>query len=83
LFSSILGFELRALCLLSKFSTTSTTYPALLALVIFEISFHIYAQAVLDHNLPVYVFYIAEMTDAFPCLAILLVEMKSSKLSFA
>jgi hypothetical protein len=51
--------------------------PALLALCIYGIGFYIYAQASLDHNLPIYVSCIAGMTGTHHHAQLLLVEMGS------
>jgi hypothetical protein len=42
--------ELRAVHFLSRFSTTWATPPSLLALVTFEVGFHDFIQACLDHD---------------------------------
>jgi hypothetical protein len=53
LFIAILGFELKALYLLSRYSITWARSPALLALVIFPADSHTFSWAGLDLNLPV------------------------------
>jgi hypothetical protein len=55
------GFELRALPLLGRCSTTWAMLPALFALVIFQIGSHIFTWAVLDYNL-IYISHLAGMT---------------------
>jgi hypothetical protein len=47
-------FELRSVGFQGKTSITWATPPALFALVIFEIASHVYAQASLDHDPPIY-----------------------------
>jgi hypothetical protein len=44
----VLDFELWALCLLGRCSTTLAISPALFAFIIFQIRAHIYAQASLN-----------------------------------
>jgi hypothetical protein len=58
------GFELRALCLLSRHSTTSATSPALFVLVIFETGSHLTPRLSWTEILLLVFSYIAGMTGA-------------------
>jgi hypothetical protein len=60
----VLGFELRALHLLRSCFITWDTLPAISALVIFWIGSHIYVQASLDQDPPVYTYWVAWKTSS-------------------
>jgi hypothetical protein len=80
-FFAVLGFELRALCLLGQGCATWATLPAALsALVTFEIEFHFYAWAGLNHNPPIYASCVTGVTDTCHHAHLLLVEKGSWEL---
>jgi hypothetical protein len=59
---AVLGFELRALCLLDRISTIWVNTPVLFSLDIFGIQCCIYPRAILDLNPTIYAFCIAGIT---------------------
>jgi hypothetical protein len=72
-----LGFEFRASYLLGRHTTSSVVPPALFALAIFQIGSHIYAQASLGCNPPVYSSQVAGMTGVYHHIHHSMVEMRS------
>jgi hypothetical protein len=63
-FLAVLEFELKALRLLG---THSTTPPIFFSLVIFQIVSNVYAQVILNHDPPIYISQLAEMTHIDCC----------------
>jgi hypothetical protein len=80
-FLAVLGFELRVLCLLDKYSVTTVMPPALFALVIFLNKVSLFAWASSDYD-PIYTL-LCSWDDrcVLPCPG-LLAEKRGGPLNF-